>query len=107
MPEMMEQLERVPKMVSQRGLQRRTVEQIVVFLRNLQRTIEHDLDDIDKNYPLRSGFLAEWADRSYRSTLRQESVEVVEKTIRSRYLSGCVNRAELPKFPRSRARMSR
>ena len=63
--EMVEQLEEVPNMVSQGGIQRRTVEQIVGFLRNLQRTVAD---------PWTNGF----TDRSLRSAqdLRQESVEV-------------------------------
>ena len=44
-------MEEVPKMVSRSGLQRRTVEEIVVFLWYLQRTVEQDLDEIDKTTP--------------------------------------------------------
>ena len=47
-PEMVEQLEEVPKMVSQGGIQRRIVQQIVGFLRNLQRAAEQDLEEIEK-----------------------------------------------------------
>ena len=33
------------------GIQRRIVEQVVGFLRNLQRTVEQDLDEMDKTIP--------------------------------------------------------
>ena len=80
-PQMVEQLEEVPKMVSQHGIQRRTVLPKLISARicglsrvieaamvssqdqNLQHAVEHDPVEADKTN-LRSGFLSGWANGS-------------------------------------------